>query len=194
MTVTLQPNSFEIISSDTSICSTEVSLQCEMLLSHYVVVSVSIEFPSKLKRRCPFSTHSLWIFSYWLGESFVLQWFPFSGQCCCLIMLLSQFPLNFLRTQKRVPLFIPQLVAILVLIRAVIVVTWEILHRRISLNFVLLLLVLNFLCELILKTKSSLIHLHDFQLFCAAVIAHRNHFFRLYKQNKSSPSKVKFRV
>ena len=148
-----------------------------MLLSHYVVVSVSIEFPSKLKRRCPFSTHSLWIFSYWLGESFVLQWFPFSGQCCCLIILLSQFPLNFLQTQKRVPLFIPQLVAILVLIRAVIVVTWEILHRRISLNFVLLLLVLNFLCELILKTKSSRIHLHDFQLFCAAVIAHRNHFF-----------------
>ena len=192
--MTLQPNSFEIISSDTSICSTEVSLQCEMLLSHYVVVSVSIEFPSKLKRRCPFSTHSLWIFSYWLGESFVLQWFPFSGQCCCLIILLSQFPLNFLQTQKRVPLFIPQLVAILVLIRAVIVVTWEILHRRISLNFVLLLLVLNFLCELILKTKSSRIHLHDFQLFCAAVIAHRNHFFRLYKHNKSSPSKVKFRV
>ena len=28
---------------------------------------------------------------------------------------------------------------------------------------------------------------------CAAVIVHRNHFFRLYQQNKSSESKVKFR-
>ena len=28
---------------------------------------------------------------------------------------------------------------------------------------------------------------------CAAAIAHRNHFFHLYQQNKSSESKVKFR-
>ena len=28
---------------------------------------------------------------------------------------------------------------------------------------------------------------------CAAAIFHRNHFFRLYQQNKSSESKVKFR-
>ena len=28
---------------------------------------------------------------------------------------------------------------------------------------------------------------------CAAAIVHRNHFFRLYEQNKSSESKVKFR-
>ena len=28
---------------------------------------------------------------------------------------------------------------------------------------------------------------------CAAAIVHRNHFFRLYQQNKSSESKVKFR-
>ena len=32
-----------------------------------------------------------------------------------------------------------------------------------------------------------------FSAACAAVIVHRNHFFRLYQQNKSSESKVKFR-
>ena len=37
---------------------------------------------------------------------------------------------------------------------------------------------------------------HSFPWFlaaCAAAIFHRNHFFRLYQQNKSSESKVKFR-
>ena len=32
-----------------------------------------------------------------------------------------------------------------------------------------------------------------FSASCAAAIVHRNHFFRLYQQNKSSESKVKFR-
>ena len=32
-----------------------------------------------------------------------------------------------------------------------------------------------------------------FSTACATAIAHRNHFFRLYQQNKSSESKVKFR-
>ena len=32
-----------------------------------------------------------------------------------------------------------------------------------------------------------------FSAACAAAIVHRNHFFRLYQQNKSSESKVKFR-
>ena len=32
-----------------------------------------------------------------------------------------------------------------------------------------------------------------FSAACAAAIVHRNHFFHLYKQNKSSESKVKFR-
>ena len=32
-----------------------------------------------------------------------------------------------------------------------------------------------------------------FSVACAAVIVHRNHFFHLYQQNKSSESKVKFR-
>ena len=32
-----------------------------------------------------------------------------------------------------------------------------------------------------------------FSAACAALIGHRNHFFRLYQQNKSSESKIKFR-
>ena len=32
-----------------------------------------------------------------------------------------------------------------------------------------------------------------FSAACAAAIAHRNHFFRLYQKNKSSASKVNFR-
>ena len=32
-----------------------------------------------------------------------------------------------------------------------------------------------------------------FSAACAATIVHRNHFFHLYQQNKSSGSKVKFR-
>ena len=32
-----------------------------------------------------------------------------------------------------------------------------------------------------------------FSAACAAAIAHRNHFFRLYQKDKSSGSKVKFR-
>ena len=32
-----------------------------------------------------------------------------------------------------------------------------------------------------------------FSVACAAAIVHRNHFFRLYQQNKSSESKIKFR-
>ena len=32
-----------------------------------------------------------------------------------------------------------------------------------------------------------------FSIVCAAAIVHRNQFFRLYQQNKSSESKVKFR-
>ena len=47
------------------------------------------------------------------------------------------------------------------------------------------------------------IHHHNYQVkphsspwfsaACAAAIAHRNHFFRLYQREKSSDSKVKFR-
>ena len=74
-------------------------------------------------------------------------------------------------------------------------------RRRIFLNSVLLLLLVNFVSgfrlELIYK---SLIkyqfkpHLSPwFSAACAAAIVHRNHFFCLYQKDKSSKSKVKFR-
>ena len=78
---------------------------------------------------------------------------------------------------------------------------------RVFLNSVLLLLLLNFVSgyrlELIYislteNTRSSLIQLHVFQLFCfsscVAAIAHRNHFFCFYQQNKFSASKAKSRL
>ena len=75
-------------------------------------------------------------------------------------------------------------------------------HRRISLYSVLLLLLLvNFvsgfrlelMClSLIVSTRSNLTQLHGFQLI--VLLLHRNHFFRLHQQNKSSESKVKFRL
>ena len=73
--------------------------------------------------------------------------------------------------------------------------------ERISLNSVLLLLQVNFVirvqvgidvyihCKYQIKPHSS----QWFSAACAAAIVHRNHFFRLYQQNKSSESKVKFR-
>ena len=72
---------------------------------------------------------------------------------------------------------------------------------RISLNLVLLLLLVNymsgFMMELmymlhIVSIRSSLSHLHGFHLRAAAII-HRNNFFCLCQQNKSSESKEKIR-
>ena len=66
----------------------------------------------------------------------------------------------------------------------------------------LLLLVLTFVRVTLLKlVYISIFHKyqikpHSSQCFsaaCAAAITHRNHFFHLYQQNKSSVSKVKFR-
>ena len=91
---------------------------------------------------------------------------------------------------------------ILVLIRTVFVIIWEIFHGRIYLNLALLLLLVNFFewvqvgideyipyCNYEVKPDSS----PWFSAAFAAAIVHRNHFFNLYQQNKSSESKVKFR-
>ena len=75
-------------------------------------------------------------------------------------------------------------------------------HGRISLNSVPLLLLVNFVSgfrlelmyiSLIVSIRSNLTHLPWLSEACAAAIVHRNHFFRLHQQNKSSESKVKFR-
>ena len=73
--------------------------------------------------------------------------------------------------------------------------------RRISLNLVLLLLLVilvsGFRLELIyIPHRKYQVKPHSspwFSAACAAAIAHRNHFFRLYQKDKSSDSKVKFR-
>ena len=62
-------------------------------------------------------------------------------------------------------------------------------HRRISLNLVLLLLLVDFVSGFSLKLMVSS---PWFSAACAAATVHRNHFFCLYQQNKSE-SKMKFR-
>ena len=74
-------------------------------------------------------------------------------------------------------------------------------HRRISLNSVLLLLLVNFVSGFRLELMYIPHHKYQvkphsspwFSAACAAAIVHRNHFIRLYQQNKSSESKVKFK-
>ena len=75
-------------------------------------------------------------------------------------------------------------------------------HGRISLSLVLLLLVVNFVSGFRLELMyTSLIKKYQikphsspwFSASCAAAIVHRNHFFCLHQNNKSSDSKVKFR-
>ena len=75
-------------------------------------------------------------------------------------------------------------------------------HGGISLNSVLLLLLGNFVSGLRFEFNVYIPHckhqvkLHSspwFSAASAAAIVHRNHFFHLYPQNKSSESKLKFR-
>ena len=93
---------------------------------------------------------------------------------------------------------------ILVLIGSVFVIIREMFQGSVSLNSVLLLLLVNFVSGFRLELmyislnrsiRPNLTHLHRFQLLVllAAAITHRNHFFRLYQQNKSYESKIKFR-
>ena len=74
-------------------------------------------------------------------------------------------------------------------------------HGRISLSFVLLLLLVNsvtgFMLELMyIYLRKYQVKLHAspwFSAACAAAIVRRNHFFCLYHREKSSDSKVEFR-
>ena len=88
---------------------------------------------------------------------------------------------------------------ILVVIGMVFVIIWLMFHGRIFWSLMLLLLLVNFVSairfwlmyiSLIENIRSSLTHLHGFQL---PVLVHRNHFFHLYQKDKSSASKGKFR-
>ena len=91
---------------------------------------------------------------------------------------------------------------IIVLIGVIFVTIQEMFHERISLKLVILLLLVNF-CEWVQVRTDVYIPHRKYQVMphsspwfspvCAAAIAHRNHFFRLYQKDKSSDSKVKFR-
>ena len=99
------------------------------------------------------------------------------------------------------PHFIAELMTILVLIGMVFVIIWEIFHGRISLNSKLLLLVsfasgLRLTINVYIPHRKYRVKPHSspwFSTACAAAIVHRNHFFCLYQQNKSSEYKVKLR-
>ena len=86
---------------------------------------------------------------------FALAWYFFYNgilpvgkpwSCCCLSFHWLPFKL-----EKWISLFITQLLTILLLIRMVFVVNWEIFHGRISLNLVFLLLLLTFVSRSSLK-------------------------------------------
>ena len=91
---------------------------------------------------------------------------------------------------------------ILALIGTVLVIISEMFYGRISLNWVFLLLI-NFVnlnpqvrIDVYVPHPKHQVKPHSsswFSAACAAAIVHRNHFFRLYQQNKSSESKVKSR-
>ena len=89
-----------------------------------------------------------------------------------LIMLLSQFPLTFHHSQRDAR-FTTELITILVLISLVFVIILKMFHGRISLKSVLRLLLMNFVSGLRLELmyvslietiRSSLNHLHGYQL------------------------------
>ena len=99
-----------------------------------------------------------------------------------ILIMLSQFRLTFLETQKGMFFFIAQLRTILLLI-------------GISLDLVLLMLLMNFMSRSRLKTTYiSLISYSSlsFSAACTAIITHRNCLFYLHQQNESSISQVMF--
>ena len=112
-----------------------------------------------------------WLYFFLLILLFVVQWLFHHWEI--LIMFFCQFPLTFYHIHNGISCFIALLMSILVLIGMVFVIIWETFHGRMSLTSVLLLLVVNFFSvfrlelmyiSLIVCIRSSLTHLHGFQL------------------------------
>ena len=127
-------------------------------------------FPTQIPD-CDSHSPALWFYFFLLTLVFFLQWFSLHYEI--LIVLLSQFQLPFLQTQKCMTSFITWLMTTLELIGTVFVIIWEMFHGRISLNSVLLLLLVSFVSRfwlesmyiyLVVSINSSLTHLHSFQL------------------------------
>ena len=113
--------------------------------------------------------------------------------------LLSQFSVTFSQILNEMPHFIAYFVNILVLIGMVFMIIWEMFYGRISLNFTSASEFNEWVqvgVDVYIPQQKYQIWSHSSQWFpaaCAAAKAHRNPFFCLHKQNKSSESKVKFR-
>ena len=101
---------------------------------------------------------------------FILQWISIHREI--MNVLLSEFLLTFHQTEYGMLRFITWLIKILVLVRKVFVIIWEMFHGRISLKLVLLLQIVNFssgfrfewlYISAIISIRSSLTHHHGFQ-------------------------------
>ena len=149
-----------------------------------------------------------WISFFLLTLLFVFQWLSLNWEI--LIMLLSQFPLFFLQTQREMPLFIEELMTVGMFGAYDYWDDWDVLHdhlRDVPLEGVFKLgasaAAIEF-CEHIQVGIDVYILHHKYQVqsrsspwlaaACAAALAHGNHFFRLYQQNKSSGSHLRLIV
>ena len=110
--------------------------------------------------------------------------------------------INFQQTQMGILLCTIQILIILMLIGTVFEIIWDIFHGRISLNFVLLLLQLNFVnrsileliyLSLIVYISSNFIDRHDFQLVALLQYLLEISLLFFYQQNQSSVSLVKLK-
>ena len=112
---------------------------------------------------------TLWIYFFLLTLEFILQWLSLHWK----ILIMSLFPLTFCQIHNVIPRFTGQLMNILVLLGSIFVIISEMFHGRISLTLALLLLLDNVVSgvrlelmyiSLIENIRSSLTHLHGFQL------------------------------
>ena len=112
---------------------------------------------------------------------FIMAFLPFWNSNHVFVSVSTDFLSN---SKEVLPLFIAQIMTILVLNWMVFVFIWEMFQWRISLNLVLLLLLLNFLSEyqfelMYIPHCRYQFKAHScpwFSAACAAAIAHRNHF------------------
>ena len=124
----------------------------------------------------------------------LLDFFPSSDASICSTMafpptgnsdhVIVSVSIDFLSNSNSMPCLITELMTILVLIGMLFVIIWEMFQKRISLNWVLLLLLVNFVSRfrlelmyilLIISTRSILIPW--FSATCAAAIVHKTTFF-----------------
>ena len=111
-----------------------------------------------------------WISFFWRYYLFYNDWLSLHWQI--VIVLLCQFPWTFCQTENGMPYFIAHPETILMLIRMVFVIIWDMFCKKIILNSMLLLLLVNFMIgsrlelmciSLIVSIRSGLTHLHGFQ-------------------------------